>query len=128
MTTLYAITTLNKALAYLKQDSTLADALRTALNILREERRRELAGQRPPRSQDPGALSSYPLTIVKDRYGGCYSHGVYTAWNLEPEEVPCEISSDDLSCGDFWDDNILPVGLGNTPDEAEQDLLKKIAE
>lgn len=26
----------------------------------------------------------YPLTIVKDRYTGVYSGGIYTAWKLSP--------------------------------------------
>lgn len=64
----------------------------------------------------------YPLTIVKDRYNGCYSDGKYTAWNLETEEIPTEISYDDVTCCYFWADNEIPVGKGETPMEAIQNL------
>lgn len=66
----------------------------------------------------------YPLTIVKDRYNGAYSHGKYTAWNLNPCYVPEEICSSDVECYDFWLDNHLPVGLGDTPWEAVENLEK----
>ncbi len=64
----------------------------------------------------------YPLTITKDRYNGLYSGGEYTAWNLEPEEIPPQIFYDDVSCYDFWTNNKVPVGKGNTPLEAIKNL------
>ena len=45
----------------------------------------------------------YPLTIVKDRYNGCYSRGEWTAWNCDADEVPPDISDDDVTCACFWD-------------------------
>ena len=44
----------------------------------------------------------YPLTIVHDRYNGCYSGGEFTAWNLYPQDVPEEIDSDDVNCCVFF--------------------------
>lgn len=44
----------------------------------------------------------YPLTIIIDRYGGTYSGGEFTAWNLYPETIPDDIYSDDCTCNDFW--------------------------
>ena len=62
--------------------------------------------------------SIYPLTIVADRYGVVYSHGAFTAWNLNTDEVPAEIASDDVSCMNFWDKNTIPCGKGETVEEA----------
>lgn len=145
MTTLGAITTINKTLTLLRADSSLAAALNMALSALREQHHAELL-QQDQQSQDSvlTVLSGktrtetgkkiekehdsapYPTTIVQDRYGGCYSGGAYTAWLLEPWEVPGEIGCGDMICGDFWAENTLPCGKGSTPDEAEQDLIDKI--
>ena len=70
----------------------------------------------------------YPLTIVKDRYSGCYSGGEYTAWNLEPEEIPTEIFYDDVSCYGFWLSNKILVGKGDTPQEAIMNLEKLLGD
>lgn len=70
--------------------------------------------------------SIYPLTIVSDRYTGAYSGGKYTAWNLEPSEVPAEINADDTTRHFFWIDlvidNEIPHGVGNTIEEAVGNL------
>lgn len=129
MKTLNAITTINETLAVLRADSELAAALNLALSALREQLQAELKQQRrqpPEQEQAPREASLYPLTIVADRYGGCYSGGAYTAWQMEPWEVPSDISDGDLDCSIFWADNELICGKGSTPDEAERDLLKKI--
>ena len=67
----------------------------------------------------------YPLTIVYDRYNGTYSGGIFTAWNLDCEDVPEAISDDDVSCADFWSSasDGYVVGKGSTPQEAIQNLL-----
>lgn len=70
--------------------------------------------------------SIYPLTIVADRYGGVYSHGAFTAWNLNTDEVPAEIASDDVSCMNFWDKNTIPCGKGATVEEAVANLYIQI--
>lgn len=76
--------------------------------------------------------SVYPVTIVEDRYNGTYSGGRYTAWNLFPWEIPDGAFEDDTSCMFFWEDNEkhneFTVGLGDTPDEAERDLIRKMEE
>lgn len=126
MTTLNAITTIGETLSVLRADSDLAVALRMALSALRERHHAELAEKGGAAAPDPMKLSGYPLTIVEDRYGGCYSGGAYTAWNLEPWEVPVDIADGDLGCGVFWANNKLTYGKGGTPDEAERDLLNKI--
>ena len=70
--------------------------------------------------------SIYPLTIISDRYTGTYSGAVYTAWNLEAQDIPMEVSGGDPSCMNFWYNFKGVVGLGNTPNEAKKDLEKQI--
>ena len=69
----------------------------------------------------------YPLTIVLDRYNGTYSGGKYTAWNLCPDEVPEDISLDDVSVRDFFQECNIPYGIGSTPNEAITDLATKLS-
>ena len=73
----------------------------------------------------------YPLTIVMDRYSGVYSGGIFTAWKLDPDEVPEEICAGDNSASDFFDDirykrRDFIYGIGETPDEAAMDLYIKM--
>lgn len=68
----------------------------------------------------------YPLTIVADRYTGTYSHGEYTAWNRYPGHIPEEIYSDDVTCSLFFHTTNIPYGAGYTPEEAIEDLAKKL--
>ena len=78
----------------------------------------------------------YPLTICFDRYSGVYSGGAYTAWNCDSDDVPTEISNDDVTCANFWrrakarhksnDDFIPEFGVGSTVEEAVADLRKKL--
>lgn len=70
----------------------------------------------------------FPLTIVKDRYMGVYSGGLFTAWNMYSECVPEEIGDDDCTAFDFWnnDSKAYIIGIGKTPDEAVHDLYLKL--
>lgn len=70
----------------------------------------------------------YPLTIIHDRYDGCYSGAKYLAFPLEYSEVPLYASGDDVACGLFWDDYKEPVDKGATPGEAYADLKAKMFE
>lgn len=73
----------------------------------------------------------YPLTITMDRYCGVYSGGGFTAWNLDPDEVPWEIAAGDESAMGIFDEirsgelNLV-YGVGRTPDEAAMDLYLKV--
>lgn len=80
----------------------------------------------------------YPMTIVHDRYGGCYSGAKYTAWNCDPNIIPYAQEGSDGECMDFWSDfkqgtlqapfeELICVGRGNTPDNALLDLALQIA-
>ena len=69
----------------------------------------------------------YPLTIVRDRYNGIYSGGMYLAFNLDYYEIPIEISGSDIPCWEWWNNNKdYLVGKGETPTKAINDLLKKL--
>ena len=70
----------------------------------------------------------YPLTIVRDRYGGTYSGGSYTAWNCDPWDVPGGCDESDVLCAIFWSEYKHPVGLGATPMQAMEDLRVKLNE
>lgn len=75
---------------------------------------------------DTSQTDVYPLTIVEDRYTGVYSNGKYTAWNMYPEDIPQDIEEDDVTCANFWYSYDGVVGLGNTPNEAVEDLCRKL--
>lgn len=61
----------------------------------------------------------YPLTILRDRYGGTYSGGAYTAWNCYYDDIPYG--------AEFWMYNVIPVGRGATPNDAVIDLERRLA-
>ena len=74
------------------------------------------------------AQHAYPCTLVADRYTGVYSGGRWIAYPLHPEDVPFAVGGDDLTCSEFWwdhnvNDRLLPVGRGDTPAEAYDDLV-----
>lgn len=70
--------------------------------------------------------SIYPLTICSDRYGGVYSGGKFIAWNLDADEVPEDMYSDDCGCHSFWLDNDIVCGKGDTVESAIADLYIKL--
>lgn len=75
-----------------------------------------------------GFKDIYPLTIVEDRYGGCYSKGNYLAFNLEAWDVPEDVNGSDVDCICFWNDDAkeYAIGKGNTAQEAIDDLARKL--
>ena len=73
----------------------------------------------------------YPLTIVMDRYTGVYSGGIFTAWNLDVDEVPWEIAGSDNTALTIFEEiesgeRDLVYGIGRTPDDAAIDLYFKL--
>jgi hypothetical protein len=42
--------------------------------------------------------TAWPLTVVFDRYGGVYSDAEWTAWPLEPAEIPEAVCGNDADC------------------------------
>ena len=74
----------------------------------------------------------YPLTIVSDRYGGCYSDGQYLALNCYACDVPNEIGGCDgeemVFFGEGGGHEKYKIGKGATPDEALADLARLLSE
>jgi hypothetical protein len=73
----------------------------------------------------------YPITIISDRYSGTYSGGEWTAWALDPDNLPDGIFDSDVECACAWTDlkeerkrGELAFGVGNTPEEALRDLVR----
>lgn len=72
--------------------------------------------------------TSYPTTIINDRYGGTYSGGQWLAFPLDYYDVPEEIDGEDIECMMFWDnvpDDII-IGKGESALAALCDLTEKI--
>lgn len=72
----------------------------------------------------------YPLCIISDRYGGCYSGGNYTAWTTGIDSIPEGVFDDDVECCLTWNElkakrneHKIVFGVGNTPNEALRDLI-----
>ncbi len=71
----------------------------------------------------------YPCTIITDRYGGTYSGGQWTAFNLDFWCMPYPIGQDDISCAKFWhgvEHKKYIIGKGDSPQKAYEDLAKKL--
>ena len=68
----------------------------------------------------------YPLTIINDRYTGTYSGGIFTAWNMDYYEIPKDPDEDDVACMLFWAKTDIIVGRGETPQEAVDDLKRRL--
>ena len=65
------------------------------------------------------------IDIDRDRYGGCYSGGTYTAW---PGIRPSDLDAGDIDCEHFWRDHGKEAlhGAGDTAQAALIDLLVQI--
>jgi len=68
----------------------------------------------------------YPLTVIADRYTGTYSGGEYLAFNLNFDEIPSDVTGDDVACSNFFYSTDLVYGKGKTIDEAVKDLARRI--
>ncbi len=85
-------------------------------------------------------LSIYPVTIIRSRYGGVYEGGKWVAFNEEANsDYIREALSDDIACCSFFNmidnpkievknifDKKIMVGKGDTPQDAYNNLLKKL--
>ena len=59
------------------------------------------------------------IVITETRYGGVYEGGPWAAFSLSPPGTPPDeaFSGDTYAC-DWWDQPTVPVGVGDSPDEA----------
>lgn len=69
----------------------------------------------------------YPTTIICDRYDGTYSGANWLAFPLDYYNIPDEVDGGDIECMMFWDSYDGVVGKGDTPQEAKNDLIKKMS-
>lgn len=76
-----------------------------------------------------GKGNIYPVTVVMDRYSGVYSGAKWLALNIDAQALPDEIGADDPTEEHFWrehKDELFPIGRGETPDKAIEDLKDKM--
>ena len=72
-------------------------------------------------------LNVYPVTIIMDRYGGCYSGALWLAFNDFYYEIPGEVDGSDVECMMYWEEaDKSKIGFGSSIQEAYQDLVKKL--
>jgi len=67
----------------------------------------------------------YPVTIVQARYSGTYEDGLWCAFLSDPDTVPEEAFSDDVTCATWWGAHAREVGVGDTPDDALTALKRR---
>lgn len=71
----------------------------------------------------------YPLTIVADRYSGTYSGGKYIAFPQHFDALDLAIHGSDGDCAAYWfEADQSTYGVGETPQEAVQNLKEKLAQ
>ena len=71
----------------------------------------------------------WPITIATTRYGGVIEGGKWVAFSLTPDEVPDEAFGSNIPAHHFWESyEAKLVGRGSTPQEALDDLVKRIKE
>lgn len=72
-------------------------------------------------------IKIWPLTIMLTRYNGVYEGGKWAAFNLSPAHIPAEAHGNDVTCATWWDYLGSKIaGVGNTPEEAVENLKPKI--
>lgn len=69
---------------------------------------------------------SYPLTIIADRYGGCYSGAKFLAFPFDLDQIDMDVCGGDPECWNFWDEYDDFVGKGGTIAEAVGNLKAQL--
>lgn len=71
---------------------------------------------------------TYPVTVFTSRYGGVYEGGQYVAALAHTTSIPDAAQGDDTECAEFFMRNRERLGVGETAQDAIDDLNRKIAE
>ena len=85
-------------------------------------------------------VDKYPVTIIRSRYGGVYEGAEWIAFNDSGDsKFIAEATGDDSTCSGFFCridnpkiemknefDERLFIGIGKTPQQAYEDLIKKV--
>ena len=70
-----------------------------------------------------------PMTLVACRYGGVYEHGRFAAFPVDVDALPEGLNDGDRECDEFWTnarEREHEIGVGDTPNEAYEDLLRRL--
>jgi hypothetical protein len=72
---------------------------------------------------EPNAdIQNYLIEVDEDRYSGAYSGAGYTAWlGFRPDDI----DAGDSTCEEFWENNRVVHGRGDSPQAAYLDLVSK---
>ena len=70
----------------------------------------------------------YPCTILRDRYSGTYSGGLFVAFPFSPNDIPAEADGSDIECALLYGREDIIFGKGETPDQAYWNMVEKIRE
>lgn len=74
----------------------------------------------------------HPCTIINDRMGGAYCGAEWVAWPTDDDSLPFDANlGGDIEQQEFWmlaekSGAVQYLGFGRTPNEAFEDLYKKI--
>lgn len=68
----------------------------------------------------------YPCTILRDRYSGTYSGGLFVAFPLSPNDIPEDADGSDAGCGAFYGREDIIFGRGDSPDGAYWNMVDNI--
>lgn len=74
----------------------------------------------------PNCNHIYPNIITPARYGGVYEGDIWVALPCYPEEIPEAAFGDDISCMDWWSNPTIPVGVGNSPNNAYLSMVDAV--
>lgn len=72
-------------------------------------------------------LERYPVAVIQDRYSGAYSGAAWIACSLTDFAEVLAIAHDEDSVAARVPDDCPWAGVGDTPDDAVQDLLRRPA-
>lgn len=73
-------------------------------------------------------ICNYPTTIICDRYRGMYSGALWLAFPRNYWDIPGAVDGEDEECYCFWRYYDGIVGKGATPEDAFNDLRKKMSD
>lgn len=68
----------------------------------------------------------YPCTILRDRYSGTYSGGLFVAFPLSPNDIPAEADGSDADCAAFYGREDIIFGKGDSPDGAYWNMVENV--
>jgi len=68
----------------------------------------------------------YPCTILRDRYSGTYSGGLFVAFPLSPNDIPADADGSDADCASFYGREDIIFGKGDSPDGAYWNMVDNV--